>query len=81
VDLVGEERTAEIFAKAFWYVTIGSNDYINNYLLTNSATSKQYTPEQYQDVLIATFNQQLRVSNVHSSLCIFPSFFLLKFKI
>ncbi|KAG0586588.1 hypothetical protein KC19_2G102000 [Ceratodon purpureus] len=60
VGLVGEGKTAEIFAKAFWYVTIGSNDYINNYLLANSATSKQFTPKQYEGVLISTFNQQLR---------------------
>jgi len=61
VQLVGGLKTDEIFAKALWYVTIGSNDYINNYLLTGSATSKQYTPQQYEDLLITTFDQQLRV--------------------
>jgi hypothetical protein len=67
VQLVGETKTDEIFAKALFYVTIGSNDYINNYLLTGSATSQQYTPQQYQDVLIAAFESQLRVWNsIHS---------------
>jgi len=60
VGMVGESQTAEIFGKALWYVTIGSNDYINNYLLSDSATGKQYTPKQYEDLLIATFDQQLR---------------------
>lgn len=61
VQLVGEPKTAEIFAKSLWYITIGSNDYINNYLIPGSPVSKQYTPEQYQDLLISTFNDQLRV--------------------
>jgi hypothetical protein len=61
VQLVGETKTEDIFNKALFYVTIGSNDYINNYLLTGLATSRQYTPRQYQDVLIAAFESQLRV--------------------
>jgi len=69
--MVGESKTAEIFAKALWYVTIGSNDYINNYLLKGSATGKQYTPQQYENLLISTFEQQLRVRThlTHLAIC------------
>nr|PNR63138.1 hypothetical protein PHYPA_001563 [Physcomitrium patens] len=59
-QLIGEAKTGEVFAKSLWSVIIGSNDYINNYLLTGSATSRQYTPQQYQDLLISEFKKQLR---------------------
>lgn len=71
VELVGDMKTEDIFNKALFYVTIGSNDYINNYLLTGSATSQQYTPQQYQDVLIAAFKSQLTVWKFNS-IQIFP---------
>jgi hypothetical protein len=61
VQLVGASQTDEIFSAALWFLTIGSNDYINNYLVKGSQTSRQYTPQQYHDVLVATFEQQMRV--------------------
>jgi hypothetical protein len=62
VELIGEPDTADIFSKALFSITQGSNDYVNNYLISGSATGQQYTPEQYADFLISVFNQQLRVS-------------------
>ncbi|CAM6060690.1 unnamed protein product [Sphagnum tenellum] len=59
VQLVGEAQTEAIFANALFSVTMGSNDYINNYLIKGSSTSSSYNPQQYQDLLISTFSQQL----------------------
>uniref|UniRef100_J3L415 SGNH hydrolase-type esterase domain-containing protein n=2 Tax=Oryza brachyantha TaxID=4533 RepID=J3L415_ORYBR len=40
---------------------MGSNDYLNNYFMPAFyPTSQQYTPEQYADVLINQYAQQLR---------------------
>lgn len=59
VQLVGEAQAEAIFANGLFSVTMGSNDYINNYLLKGSSTSSSYNPQQYQDLLISTFSQQL----------------------
>jgi hypothetical protein len=60
-QLLGAIAAAQVFPKAIYSVTLGSNDYINNYLLTDSATSITYTPQQFQDLLIATYSTQLTV--------------------
>jgi phospholipase/lecithinase/hemolysin len=59
VELVGENQTEAIFANALFIVNMGSNDYDNNYLLTGSTTSIKYNPQQFQDLLISTYAQQL----------------------
>ncbi|KAF8042571.1 hypothetical protein BT93_A1031 [Corymbia citriodora subsp. variegata] len=42
-------------------VGMGSNDYINNYFMPDIyPTSRIYTPEQYADVLIKQYRQQLK---------------------
>ncbi|XP_030444843.1 GDSL esterase/lipase At1g29660-like [Syzygium oleosum] len=42
-------------------IWMGSNDYINNYLMPDIyPTSKLYTPVQYADVLIEQYKQQLK---------------------
>ncbi|KAG0586587.1 hypothetical protein KC19_2G101900 [Ceratodon purpureus] len=58
-NLIGQPRASEILSDALYIVVFGSNDYINNYLLSNSATSRQYTTSQFQDLLISTFRKQL----------------------
>ncbi|XP_050374537.1 GDSL esterase/lipase At4g18970-like [Argentina anserina] len=48
-------------SKCIYSVGIGSNDYINNYFMPRLyRTSQLYTPEQYADVLIQQYSQQLR---------------------
>lgn len=59
VELVGENQTEAIFANALFIVNMGTNDYDNNYLLTGSTTSIKYNPQQFQDLLISTYAQQL----------------------
>ncbi|KAG5562509.1 hypothetical protein RHGRI_005288 [Rhododendron griersonianum] len=61
-DLLGsKEEAANYLSKCIYYVGMGSNDYINNYLLPQYFnTSQLYTPEQYAVVLIQQYSQQLK---------------------
>ena len=61
-QMLGAERTADFLSKSLFAVIIGSNDYVNNYLLGNSATGRNYTIPDYQDLLVDTFISQLNVS-------------------
>ncbi|OAE22491.1 hypothetical protein AXG93_4697s1280 [Marchantia polymorpha subsp. ruderalis] len=56
----GEEATTKFLARALYFVVLGSNDYLNNYLQPNSAARKVYSPKAYQDLLVTTFSQQLK---------------------
>ncbi|KAI3764831.1 hypothetical protein L2E82_14848 [Cichorium intybus] len=52
--------TAEYLKKCIYLANIGSNDYINNYLIpTRYPTSKIYTADQYATVLVQQYRQQL----------------------
>ncbi|KAI6682596.1 hypothetical protein NL676_036477 [Syzygium grande] len=47
--------------ECIYTVGMGSNDYINNYFMPDIyPTSRMYTPEQYADVLIKQYQQQLK---------------------
>ncbi|GMP74088.1 hypothetical protein CsSME_00031614 [Camellia sinensis var. sinensis] len=59
--LGGEEAAANYLSKCIYSIGMGSNDYINNYLLPEYyPTSHLYTPEQYASALIEEYSQQLR---------------------
>uniref|UniRef100_A0A0D9V5L8 GDSL esterase/lipase n=1 Tax=Leersia perrieri TaxID=77586 RepID=A0A0D9V5L8_9ORYZ len=62
VSTLGDEGTAaNRLSQCIFTVGMGSNDYLNNYFMPAFySTSRQYTPEQYADVLINQFSQQLR---------------------
>nr|GEV59287.1 GDSL esterase/lipase At1g29670-like [Tanacetum cinerariifolium] len=48
-------------SKCLYIVNIGSNDYINNYLVpTNYATSQKYTTYQYAKILVRQYSRQLK---------------------
>ncbi|KAL6189051.1 hypothetical protein ACLB2K_040441 [Fragaria x ananassa] len=52
---------ADYLNKCIYSVGMGSNDYINNYFMPKLyQTSRLYTPEQYADVLVQEYSQQLR---------------------
>ncbi|KAK7412519.1 hypothetical protein VNO78_03983 [Psophocarpus tetragonolobus] len=63
VNLLGDENTtADYLSKCMYSIGLGSNDYLNNYfmpLLYN--TSRQFTPQQYANVLIQAYVQQIKV--------------------
>ncbi|XP_071937490.1 GDSL esterase/lipase At1g29670 [Coffea arabica] len=51
----------DYLSKCLYTVLIGSNDYLNNYFLPQFyLTSRTYTPDQYAEVLIRQFSQQLK---------------------
>ncbi|XP_028112128.1 GDSL esterase/lipase At1g29660-like [Camellia sinensis] len=60
--LLGSRRAATNYlSKCIYLVGMGSNDYINNYLLPQYyPTSSLYTPDQYATILIRQYSQQLR---------------------
>lgn len=64
VNIYGRKDLAyNYLSKCIYNLGIGSNDYINNYFMpTLYPTSRQYTPEQYADVLIQQYSQQIRVA-------------------
>ncbi|KAL7243402.1 hypothetical protein ACSBR1_015741 [Camellia fascicularis] len=60
--LGGEEAAVNYLSKCIYSIGMGSNDYINNYLLSEYyPTSRLYIPEQYASALIEEYSQQLRV--------------------
>lgn len=65
VSILGDEDTAANYlSKCIYSLGLGSNDYLNNYFMPQYySTSRQYTPEQYADVLIQQYAQQIRVSS------------------
>ncbi|KAE8715258.1 GDSL esterase/lipase [Hibiscus syriacus] len=56
----GAIHVAEALAKCIFFVGIGSNDYLNNYLMPNYPTRNQYNGQQYADHLVQKYTQQLR---------------------
>ena len=43
----------------------GSNDYLNNYMMPNYDTRRQYTPQQFADLLVTQYASQLTVRPNH----------------
>lgn len=64
VTILGDEDTAaDYLSQCIYTVGMGSNDYLNNYFMPAFYSSgSQYTPEQFADLLIQEYSQQLRVS-------------------
>lgn len=64
VNLLGDEdQAANYLSKCIYSIGLGSNDYLNNYFMPAYPTGRQFTPQQYADVLIQAYAQQLRVIN------------------
>ncbi|XP_008803727.1 GDSL esterase/lipase At5g45670-like [Phoenix dactylifera] len=62
LNILGDEDSAANYlSKCIFSVGMGSNDYLNNYFMPAFySSSSQYTPEQYADVLIQQYSQQIR---------------------
>ncbi|VFQ69866.1 unnamed protein product [Cuscuta campestris] len=50
---------AEALSRCLFFVGMGSNDYLNNYLLPNYPTKNQFNAQQYADLLVHQYTQQL----------------------
>ena len=55
------ERASELIEKSLILVCMGSNDYINNYLLPLSDKRKTYSPAEYSQLLMHHYSRQLMV--------------------
>lgn len=64
VNLLGDEDSAANYlSKCIYSIGLGSNDYLNNYFMPQFYTSsREYTPDQFADVLIGAYTDQLKVS-------------------
>jgi len=58
---IGNAPTEVMLNKALYVIVLGSNDYINNYMLTGSSARAMYTPDEYADLLVATYTQHIEV--------------------
>ncbi|XP_057521582.1 GDSL esterase/lipase At5g37690 [Amaranthus tricolor] len=56
---VGKEAANELLNKAVYFVGIGSNDYVNNYLQPFMVAGQEYSHDEFVDVLTVTLEQQL----------------------
>ncbi|BAT87264.1 hypothetical protein LR48_Vigan09g227400 [Vigna angularis] len=63
VNLLGDENTAaDYLSQCIYSIGLGSNDYLNNYFMPLVySSSRQFTPQQYANVLIQAYAQQLTV--------------------
>ncbi|XP_057797662.1 GDSL esterase/lipase At5g45670-like [Salvia miltiorrhiza] len=61
VNILGDQASAANYlSKCIYSVGLGSNDYLNNYFMPlYYSTSQRYSPQQYADVLIQQYTQQL----------------------
>ncbi|KAG9456904.1 hypothetical protein H6P81_001412 [Aristolochia fimbriata] len=58
-DRLGAADVADSIAKCIFFVGMGSNDYLNNYLMPNYPTRNQYNPQQFADLLIQQYTKQV----------------------
>ncbi|KAI3466781.1 hypothetical protein Pfo_023444 [Paulownia fortunei] len=62
VNILGDQDSAANYlSKCMYSIGVGSNDYLNNYFMPlYYSTSSRYSPEQYANVLIQQYTEQLR---------------------
>ncbi|KAL6504936.1 hypothetical protein OROHE_023694 [Orobanche hederae] len=58
-DSLGVPNLELVLAKSIFFVALGSNDYLNNYLMPNYVTRNQYNAQQYADLLVQQYSGQL----------------------
>jgi hypothetical protein len=58
---VGAAAAAGRLARSILFVGVGSNDYLNNYLMPNYDTRRRYGPQQFADLLVRQYAGQLAV--------------------
>ena len=68
-ELGGADVANKYLGQCIYAVEMGYNDYLNNYYGEGYNSSKIYTPEQFAQLLVQTYEIQLEVSPLkyHSS--------------
>ncbi|XP_051140882.1 GDSL esterase/lipase At5g37690 [Andrographis paniculata] len=56
---IGEEEANKLCNEALYFVGIGSNDYVNNFLQPFLADGQQYTHDEFLELLTSTLAEQL----------------------
>ncbi|XP_027091195.1 GDSL esterase/lipase At1g71691-like [Coffea eugenioides] len=56
---LGAPDVAQALSRCIFFVGMGSNDYLNNYLMPNYNTKNQYNAQQFADLLTSQYTQQL----------------------
>lgn len=62
VAKIGKKEADKFFQQARYVVALGSNDFINNYLMPVYSDSWKYNDQTFVDYLMETLDSQLRVS-------------------
>ncbi|KAF0922674.1 hypothetical protein E2562_001072, partial [Oryza meyeriana var. granulata] len=55
----GAGKLAQLLSRSIFYVGMGSNDYLNNYLMPNYNTRNEYNGDQYSTLLVQQYTKQL----------------------
>lgn len=65
ISSIGENAATNLFQNAFYSITIGSNDFINNYLtpVVSKVEQDLVSPESFTAAMIARFRTQLTVTS------------------
>ncbi|KAJ7559733.1 hypothetical protein O6H91_04G098800 [Diphasiastrum complanatum] len=58
---LGKEATSNLLANSILYISTGSNDYVNNYLLPISPLYLEYTSDEFKEKLISILAQQIEL--------------------
>ncbi|XP_022143413.1 GDSL esterase/lipase At5g37690 [Momordica charantia] len=56
---IGEEAAKKHCNEAMYFIGIGSNDYVNNFLQPFLADGQQYTHDEFLELLVSTLDHQL----------------------
>ncbi|KAL3527457.1 hypothetical protein ACH5RR_012113 [Cinchona calisaya] len=56
---IGAEAANKLCNEAFYFIGLGSNDYVNNFLQPFLADGQQYTHDEFVELLISTLGDQL----------------------
>nr|XP_043607574.1 GDSL esterase/lipase At1g71691-like [Erigeron canadensis] len=59
-DALGAANLGQALSKCIFFVGMGSNDYLNNYLMPNYPTRNQYDGNQFADLLVQEYTTQLK---------------------
>lgn len=63
---LGAAGVAQKVSQSLFFVGMGSNDYLNNYLMPNYPTRNQYNGQQFADLLSKEYTTHLTVSSQSS---------------
>ena len=66
---LGPKEAQKLLAQSLFITVFGSNDYVNNYLLSYSPLNKVFSPPEFKDVILQKIATQITVKypSIHPS--------------